>query len=235
VFDPAALTAAMDGQGAVYCNLSVRQVSGEKGQQPEREGIDNIITASHSAGIRRIACISSLVHRYEGMNGFHWWAFRIKHRGVKQIKGSGIPYSIFYPSTFMETLDHQLLRGNKLVLTGKSKAPMWFIAARDYAKLVVKALHIAGNSNQEFVIQEAEPFTMEEAVIAFIKNYSKPVTIMKVPLGLLKCLGLFNWKMNYAANICEALNKHPEKFESETTWKKLGKPETTLENYSASL
>jgi len=41
-------------------------------------------------------------------------------------------------------------------------------------------------------------------------------------------MGLFSQKMNYVAHICEALNKYPEKFESETTWKDLGKPAITL-------
>ncbi|MBM3417244.1 MAG: SDR family oxidoreductase [Bacteroidetes bacterium] len=72
VFDLTGLHAAMAGHDAVYCNLSVQQSSKEKELQPEREGISNILASAHSTGVRRIACISSLVHKYEGMNGFHW-------------------------------------------------------------------------------------------------------------------------------------------------------------------
>ena len=58
---------------------------------------------------------------------------------------------------------------------------------------------------------------------------------MKAPLVPLKYLGLLNQRMNYAYHICEALNKYPEKFESENTWNDLGKPSTTLAEYAASL
>ena len=51
----------------------------------------------------------------------------------------------------------------------------------------------------------------------------------------LKLMGMINQKMNYAANIIEALNKYPEKFESENTWNDLGKPSITLAQYAASL
>jgi hypothetical protein len=41
--------------------------------------------------------------------------------------------------------------------------------------------------------------------------------------------------MSYAANICEALNKYPEKFESGKSWDELGKPSTRLADYAAAL
>ena len=59
--------------------------------------------------------------------------------------------------------------------------------------------------------------------------------MMKAPLAPLKYLGFLNQRMNYTYHICEALNKYPEKFESENTWNELGKPSTTLADYAASL
>jgi len=95
VFNKESLLKALDGQDAVYMNLSVAQKSKEKDLQPEREGIDNILAAGKETGIRRIANISSLVHLYQGMNGFDWWAFRIKIDALEKIKKFGITYSIF--------------------------------------------------------------------------------------------------------------------------------------------
>ena len=114
VFDKAGLEKAMNGMDAVYCNLSINQHSKEKELQPEREGIENIIAAAKKTGMMRLVYLSSLVHFYEGMNGFSWWAFRIKHSAVQKIKNSGIPYTIFYPSTFMETFPYQMMAGKKL-------------------------------------------------------------------------------------------------------------------------
>jgi len=235
VFDVASLEAAMKGHEIVYANLSVAQSSKKNEKQPEREGVENIIAAAKKSGVKRIAYISSLIKNYNGMNNFNWWALELKQAAVNAIKKSGLNYSIFYPSTFMECLDKQMLQGTKLMLAGRSEAPMWFIAGKDYGIQVAWAMKKAGDSNQEYIVQGLEPFTFDEAAKVFCNNYKSPVKIMKAPLTPLKYLGFLNQRMNYTYHICEALNKYPEKFESENTWNDLGKPSTTLADYAASL
>lgn len=235
VFDNASLEAAMAGQEIVYLNLSVAQTSKKTEPQPEREGVNNIIEAAKKMGVKRIVYLSSLIKNYEGMNGFNWWAFQIKQAAVNAIKNSGLSYSIFYPSTFMECLDKQMLQGSRIMLAGKSEAPMWFIAAKDYGVQVAWALKKAGDSNQEYAVQGLEPFTADEASKVFTENAKSKIKIMKAPLAPLKYLGIFNQRINYAYHICEALNKYPEKFESQNTWEDLGKPSTTLAEYVSSL
>ena len=235
VFDISSLETAMAGHEIVYANLSVGQSSKKDEPQPEREGMANIIEAAKRSGIKRIAYLSSLIKNYQGMNGFKWWSFEVKQAAVAAIKKSGLNYSIFYASTFMETLDRQMLQGTRLMLAGKSEAPMWFIAGKDYGVQVAWALKKAGDSNQEYNIQGLEPLTFSEAAKIFIQNVKSPIKIMKAPLAPLKYLGVFNQRMNYTYHICEALNKYPEKFESENTWSDLGKPSTTLAEYVASL
>lgn len=241
VFDKESLKKAFAGQDIVYLSLSVDQSSKEKDPQTEREGITNVIAVGKEKGIKRIGYLSSLVKNYQGINGFNWWCFDIKHIAVDAIRSSGIPYSIFYPSTFMECIDQQMLKGNKLMLVNGSVAKMWFVAAEDYGKQVAKAFQIAGNSpqgpvvNQEYAIQGEDGYDWNETAAIFIENYSTPAKIMKAPLWILKYLGIFSQKMNYAARICEALNKYPEKFDSEKTWNDLGKPQITLAEYVKSI
>jgi len=235
VFDKGSLKKAFAGHDIVYMNLSVNQSSKENHPQTEREGIANVIAVANETGIKRIGYLSSLVKNYQGMNGFNWWSFDIKHKAVDAIRSSGIAYSIFYPSTFMECLDQQMLKGNKLMMVNGSVAKMWFIAAEDYGKQVTKAFQIAGNSNQEYVIQGADGYDWDEVAEIFLRNYKNPAKTMTLPPGVLKFLGNFSQKMNYAYRICEALNKYPEKFESEKTWNDLGKPQTTLSAYVKSL
>jgi uncharacterized protein YbjT (DUF2867 family) len=236
VFDKSTLANAFDQMDAVYMNLSVEQSSKEKDLHAEREGIENILLAAKEKGIKRLSYLSSLVHFYEGMNGFSWWAFRNKLSAVDKIKASGIPYTIFYPSTFMETFPYQMMQGKKIALLGKSEAPMWFIAAADYAKQVARSFEIPGTENKEYNIQGPEAFTFDEAAKIFINNYSKAkLSIMMLPIGLIKFFGNFVQKYNYGWHICEALNKYPEKFESQPTWNELGKPVTRLADYAKSL
>jgi hypothetical protein len=136
----------------------------------------------------------------------------------------------------METFPYQMLQGKRVAMLGDSIAPMWFIAAEDYAKQVAKSFVTAGSENKEYNIQGLEPFTFDEATNIFIKNYKKSkLKPMKAPIGLIRFFGNFSQKLNYGWHICEALNKYPEKFESDNTWAELGKPTIILAEYAANL
>jgi hypothetical protein len=93
----------------------------------------------------------------------------------------------------------------------------------------------AGDNNQEYNVQGLEPLTFDEAAKQFCENCKRRLTITRAPMTPVKLLGYLSQKMNYTANICEALNKYPEKFVSQKTWDELGKPSITMAQYAASL
>ncbi len=108
---------------------------------------------------------------------------------------------------------------------------MFLISGSDYGKQVAKAFQL-NNGNNDYIVQGQEGFTADEAAKFYIDNYKKnKVTIMKAPIFMLKFLGFFTNKFNYGANIVEALNNYPEKFEAEETWKTLGKPQMKFIDY----
>lgn len=236
VFDPLSLAKAFEGQDAIYINLSPPRNSTPKSAMPEREGIDNIISVAQEMKIKRLVLISSLVQHYNNTNNFHWWIFDLKQDAVRKIKASGIPYTIFYPSSFMECFDQLLKKGNRLMLSSGSIAPNYFIAGKDYGKQVAQSLRLFTTENKEYVVQGTEPYNWDEAAAIFMKHYTKSkLKPMKAPLGMLKFFGNFSTTMNYGAHILEALNKYPEQFESANTWAELGKPTITLKEYAADL
>jgi uncharacterized protein YbjT (DUF2867 family) len=221
---------------AVYLNLSIDQSSKPTDRQTEREGLDNILSIARKTGVKRIVYLSSMVHSYQGMDGFNWWAFDIKKKAVEKIKASGIPYTIFYPSTFMETFPYQAMRGKKIGTIGRSIRPMWFIAAEDYAKQVARSFAKDETGNKEYIVQGPEAYTFDEAAKLMIENYQKEkLGMLRLPLGVAKLIGNFSRKINYAWHICEALNKYPEKFESQTTWDELGKPVMRMSDFAKKL
>lgn len=219
----------------LYLNLSVQQASTQKNFQPEREGIQNITKAIEgNTNLKRIVYLSSLVQEYQGMNDFDWWVFNLKLQAVKTIKSLSIPYTIFYPSTFMENFtDGSYVQGNRVLLAGKSEYPMYFIAAEDYGKQVANALKMPDNSNYDFAIQGLEAFTADEATEVFATNCaSKKLKISKLPFSMMKVFGVLGAKFNYGRHIIEALNKYPEEFRATDTWEKLGKPSITLKEFA---
>lgn len=234
VRNPADLQRLLQGQEGLYINLSVVPHSSEKDFQPERDGIPNIIAAAQAARIRRIGYLSAIVQRYQGTNGFHWWVFDIKNKAVAAIKTSGIPYTVFYASNFMDNFaEGNYRQGKRILLAGESRQPMYFIAASDYGKQVAEAFQKDTDTSFEYDIQGPEPFTADEAAAVFIKNYVKgKLIISKAPLGLLRFFGNFNKTMHYGAHIIEALNNYPETFTAQGTWDDLGEPALTLSAFA---
>jgi uncharacterized protein YbjT (DUF2867 family) len=127
-------------QDALYLNLSIKQHEKEKDFHTESEGLKNILAAARTKNLKRIVYLSSMVMRYQGMNGFHWWAFDIKQKAVQMIKDSGIPYTVFYPSNFMDNFHTTYRSGNRILLSGTSSHKMWWVSAEDYARQVVVSL-----------------------------------------------------------------------------------------------
>ncbi|MBD2700471.1 NAD(P)H-binding protein [Spirosoma sp. BT702] len=228
------LTDALQGMDAVYLNLSVKQTEKQSDFHTEREGLTNLIQAAHQARIRRIAYLSSIVMRYQGTKGFHWWAFDVKQSAVRLLKESGIPYSIFYPSCFMETISGPQRAGKSILLIGRSAIKQWYVAAQDYGQQVAKALSIAKEGEpQEYVIQGPEPVTQHEAAERFVAAYPNgKLRVLTAPALLMKFAGWFTAMANYGWHITEAINKYPETFEAAQTWTDLGKPEINIERFA---
>ena len=224
---------AMRGQDAVYLSLSITQTEKESDYHTEGEGIEMIIDVAKRLNIKHLAYLSSLVHLYQGMNNFDWWVFRIKQEAVRKIKESGIQYTIFYPSTFMESIFYQSKQGRFVALGGKSVFPMYYIAAQDYAHQVVNSFKILNTENQEFTVQGLEKFTQDEAAKIFVQHYKKEkLWTITTPLFAMKMMGFFIQKFDYGYHIIEALNKYPETFDAQITWDKLGKPSITLQQFA---
>ena len=229
------LVRALSGVDAVYLNLSIRQDEKKDQFHTEAEGLLNLIQASRLAGVRRIGYLSSLIIRYQGMDGFNWWAFDVKQEAVRLIKESGIAYSIFYPSCFMDSLNGTQRLGRFVLMVGRSAVKPWYIAARDYGEQVAKAFQRAQDEqNQEYIIQGPEALTQHEAAERFVASYKKEkLFILTTSPILMQLGGLVSQQADYGLHITKAINKYPEVFEATRTWADLGKPCTTVDQFAA--
>lgn len=230
--DTNTLRSLLHGQDAVYMNLSVDQNSSEHDFQPEREGLQHVLNVASESGVKRVGYLSSLVKDYDA---FVWWPFTVKRSAVTLIKACGIPYSIFYPSTFMETFNSHApgsyRQGNRINLAGVSKHKMYLIAGADYGRQVVRAFELNNGSN-EYVVQGRDGYTADEAAKLFTEYYTgSKLSVATLPFGILKFIGRFSKRFNYVAHIVEALNNYPERFAAERTWQDLGEPQISLMDY----
>jgi len=232
VRDAQSLTRAFQGHDIVYVSLAAPITDTARAWRTESEGMKNIVVAARAAGIRRIAYLSSLLHRYQGRR---WWVFDAKREALATLQASGIPSTVFFPSNFMESIPLRSRQGRRVNLAGRAREKAYWIAARDYGKQVARALVLASDASEEYIVQGPEAFTAAEAANEFVRHYTKEkLTVASAPLGVLKFIGLFSPTLNYVWHISEALNNAPEPFQAEHTWQALGKPETTLAAFAAS-
>ncbi|MET0790254.1 MAG: NAD(P)H-binding protein [Polyangiaceae bacterium] len=232
VRDPKGLSAAFQGHDIVYVSLAAPITDTASAWRTESEGMKNIVTAARAAGVRRIAYLSSLLHRYQGRP---WWVFDAKREALATLQASGLPSTVFFPSNFMESIPLRSRQGKRINLAGRAKEKAYWVAARDYGKQVARALVLPGDASREYVVQGPEAFTAAEAAREFAQHYTKEkLSVASAPLGVLKFIGLFSPTLNYVWHISEALNNAPEPFQAERTWNELGKPATTLAAFAAS-
>lgn len=231
--DKTSLVAALRGVDVVYLNLSIKQTERRTDFHTEAEGLVNLIDAARKAGVGRIGYLSSIIMRYQGMNDFDWWVFRVKHEAVRLVKASGIPYSIFYPSNFMDSLNNTQRLGRFVLLVGRSGVQPWYVSAHDYGKQVARAFSQAIDQHQEYVIQGPEAMTQHTAASRFVAAYeTEKLSVLTTPPFLMQLGRPFSAQADYGWHITNALNHYPEQFEADKTWTELGKPLTTIETFA---
>jgi uncharacterized protein YbjT (DUF2867 family) len=231
VTDIESLKRGLVGQDAVYLSLSVAPTEKKDDFHAEAEGLDNILTAARFCGVRRVAYLSAMIQDGDAKG---WWVIDVWRKAIAKIKSSGIPFTIFYPTNFMETLEQRHGAGRFLALFGTARYPNYWIAGRDFGRQVAASFQLDEAASREFVIQGPEALTYEEAGRRFAKNSRSRLYILTIPLPLIKALGRFSQSMDFNYRIMDAVLSYPEVFKAEEAWKALGKPSTTIEEFARS-
>lgn len=228
-----AIDQTLVGADWVYCSLSDDIGARPSAFQAEREGLANILSASKRAGIGRIGYHSG--HTLD-LTTTNWWVWDMKRAALDQVKQSGIPYLLFKPSSFMESLTEKgTIQGNTIQLIGSGNNPVWFIAATDFAGQVLTAFQ-RELPNREFVIQGPEAVSYSQAATALQRALpERKLVIRKTPVFVLTLLGLFNPSLGFLAKLFGEIDRLPEPFAGQTAWDELGRPQTTLAAFLASL
>ena len=226
---PETLEAVMSGADYLYLNISTAPGERRSSFKTEIDGLSNAIEAARKTGIRRIGFLSSLVKDYDA----GWWVFDIKRQAVELLLKSGLPVTIFYPSSFFENLTELQQKGDKILIAGRQETQSWWIGTEDYGSMVAKAFRQDHDENREYPVQGPEPFSMDEAVDEFIKHVStRKLKKLRTPMWVFKMLKPFSKTVHFQYNILDAINKYDEQFRSENTWQKLGKPVMTLSDFA---
>jgi uncharacterized protein YbjT (DUF2867 family) len=221
---------------AVYINLSTETSNLNLPFYEEREGVETIVKASQQNNIKHIFKIGAL--------GAYPLATHItakipvpniiRIQGQKFIEKSGVNYTIFDPTMFMDNIPDQI-KGNTIEWIGNAPTQFYWISASDYARQVLNAINNPNAINKHYPIQGLEALTPQEVFKQFIENYDTNLKVKSFPLWMVKLLGIFSPKMRFMGHMFSYFDKTPDIFYADETWRDLGKPTTSVKQFAQQL
>ncbi len=228
--DKNSIEEALKNADGLYINISTSPADKENVFNPETNGIDNILEAAKKSSIKQVAYLGSFLARnFKG----DWWVMKAKNNCVYKIEKSGLPYTIFYPSNFMENFNSGMKQGKKIMFMGKPVHKIWWIAGEDYGRQVANAFKTEKSLNKSYSVQGVEAFTMKEAATVFTNNYTKEkLGVGNMPMGLAKFMSIFIGQLKFTVKLMTIMNNNIETFEAQSTWDELGKPQITIEKFA---
>ena len=211
---------------AVYINLATETLQKNQNFYVEREGIRNIVEAAQLTGIRQILKIGALgSYPYANHLKTYFFPNEIKRQGHHFIENSSIPFTIFHPSSFEESLLFAQ-KGNTIQWIGKPIEHYW-TNIQTFSRLLVNAIDNPRAFGKHYAVQGKEKKTYWQVFEQF--KLQNPALQLRIsPLGLIKFLGLFNEKMKVLAALFEYFSQNPEKYYAENTWQDLALRSTLI-------
>ncbi len=226
VDNAAALKEAMTGVDGVHISLKGGPSEADYDRM-DHLAVRDIATIAKEKNVGRVTLISAYAVSEEKADTPE---SRSKVKGEAALKSSGVPYTIFRASWFMETLP-LFVQGKSISLIGNQKHPLHWIAVDDYARMVSKSYQIDETLNKELYIFGPEAYTMGEAM----KIYADHAGVKVAPMStrMLTVLGAFTFNTEWKG--MAVLMKHYENWgedgSPDEANRLLGAPQMTLKEW----
>ncbi len=162
-------------------------------------------------------------------------ATKSKFQAEAAIRASGVPYSIFKATWFMEALGN-LVHGRRAFVFGNKPHPWHLVAGTDYARMVSKAYALPEAANKEFFIYGPEMYTIPQALQKYVDIVYPGVAITTMPFWFADLFAQLGRRRELQAVLpflryCEKVDEGGDPSEANQL---LGAPATTLEDWCRS-
>lgn len=231
------LQTALKDSETVYLNLNTINWNEAAPFQPEREGIINVIDVSKELGVNHIMQIVGIdtSNPEFATKGMEYKTNRIRKPAMEYLKQSGINYTFFHCSVFLDSFPTFIQQG-EFGIIGDHQHPVFFTNTTDLAQHIYHAIQNPEAMNKSFTVQGKEGVSFPEAAQRFVKIYNPELTVNEYPLTVIPHLGLPNKEHeDFMEHMLTYVEQLKEEQVSETTWEKLGKPIHTIETFAKSL
>lgn len=223
LFNPADLASAMEGCAGVHINLS---------DTSHHKAIKQILAVAKEKGISTISYITGASTAEEN----RWFGpTNDKFLAEQEIIAGGIPYMIFRPSWFFESLE-LMIRGGKAMMIGKLPHPFHWMAAEDYGKMVAAAYGKPEARNRVFCLYGQESYRMRDLLVKYIAAAHPEIKkVTDIPVWMMKLIGFISGRRETkgAAALFSYFEKARELGDPAEANALLGEPGITFEKWVA--
>jgi len=224
LFQPADLEKAVEGCDAIHISVAGTD---------ELKSTEAIVSMAERKGISLISLVSGATVCEEN----RWFDFTDKKfRAEQTVIGSGIPYLIFRPTWFYESLG-LMVRNGKAMILGDQPHPYHFVAAEDFGQMVANAYSDPDKQNGTYYVYGPEKYLMKELMEQYCRALHPEIRKVSVtPIPVLRIIAALtgNKMLKYAVNLYAYFQKVEEPEKSDAELSLLGRPGTTFQQWIAS-
>ncbi len=226
VAQPETIRKALAGCDGVHINLAGGPTP-EDYDRIEHRGTAQVAQVAAELGLKRISYLSgfSVSETHFGEE----YATDAKLMAETAVKASGIPYTIFRATWFMESFP-LFIQNKRIVVVGKQTVPLHWLAAKDYARMVAKAYQTPEAANKTLYIYGPEAISMTEAIKRYQAAVRPDLAFSQMPIWMLSAMARLsrNAEMKDVAQFMRYTEKATETGAGDEANGLLGKPTTTL-------
>ena len=217
---------ALAGCSGVHISLQ----AGSNPQEIERveyQGAMHVVELAKRSPGMHLSYVSGMF--VGGQVGHGVLADQAKVRVEQAIQDSGIPFTIFRPTYFMDNLPKHI-QGKRAMVLGKQPHPLHLVAASDFGHMVSRAFQEPLAQNRIFSVQGPEALTLVEALRLYCSLLEPEKRVTTIPLWAMSLLDtLFLGKqMRRTVQTMQVLQRYGEIGDPTDANRLLGAPTTTL-------
>ena len=196
----------------------------------EKLAVEGILKAVKDSSVKEISYVSGVTVCKENA----WFdMINMKYQSEGMIKNSGLNYCILRPTWFFESID-LFIQNGKAMTIGKQKNPYHWIAAKDFAKMIVTAYQKEDAKNKTFYIHGPESMLMKDVISKYCQVFHPKIKkVSEIPFGIMNLIGFLTGKrqVKMITKLSKYFSKVPEMGDPAEANKILGSPNTTFEQW----
>jgi uncharacterized protein YbjT (DUF2867 family) len=157
---------------------------------------------------------------------------RAKFHAEEAIVASGVPYTIFRPTYFMDTLPRHL-RGQRALVLGRQPHALHMVAAADFARLVSRSLAVPETAGRCLDVHGPEAITIPDALRTYCDQLAPDTRVVSMLLWFMKIVDrtLLKRQLSGTLGLMRALQQQGERGDPRQTNQLLRPVGTTLSEW----